>query len=138
MPNLTKMKFCDTRAFGYDGILNERIKSSKDLLMPLYIKLFNVIFETGMFPDAWLAGQIRPIYKNNGEQLKPETYRPITILSCLGTFFTSVLSNFLIHDALNENQAGFRKGYGVSDHIFTLNSLSYLLKSQKRNYTVPL
>ena len=29
---------------GYDEIVNEHIKSTKSLLMPLYIKLFNTVF----------------------------------------------------------------------------------------------
>ena len=62
------------------------------------------------------------MYKNKHEQSKPENYRPNTILSCLSKLFTSVLNNRLnkfldTYDAFNENQAGFRKGYGVSDHM---------------------
>ena len=105
--------------------------------MPLYSKLFNIIFDTGILPDAWLEGKIRPIYKNKGSQLDPENYRPITILSCLGKLFTAILNNRLTkylehHESLHENQAGFRQGYSTTDHIYTLNSLIELFKSQKK------
>ncbi len=64
-------------------------------------------------------------------------YRPITILSCLGKLFTSIinqrLTSFLeINGLLNENQAGFRKHYSCSDHYFTLYSLINILKKRKR------
>ena len=54
------------------------------------------------------------IYKNNDDPLLPENYRPITILSCLGKLFTSVINNRLTvfvesNNLLWENQAGFRK-----------------------------
>ena len=37
-----------------------------------------------------------------------------------------------MYDKLNDNQAGFRKGYSTTDHIFTLHSLIELLKSRKK------
>lgn len=70
-----------SKAAGFDGILNEYIKCKiHNILMPLYFKLFNIIFETGTLPDTWLEGRIRPIFKNKGDKPKTENYRPITVL----------------------------------------------------------
>ena len=120
-----------------DHILNEYIKSTKEQFLPVYEKLFNVIFDTGIIPSAWLEGIIRPIYKNKGDPKEANNYRPITILSCLGKVFTSVLNsrltNFLDSDEIIlENQAGFRKGYATTDHIFVLSSLIEIIKSRKQ------
>jgi hypothetical protein len=49
----------------------------------IYEQLFNIIFETGIVPDNWLIGNIKPIYKNKGDQMDPKNYKPITILSCI-------------------------------------------------------
>ena len=57
--------------------------------------MFNKIFDTAIIPDTWLNGVILPIYKNKGDPSLPENYRPITILSCLGKLFTSVIIFFL-------------------------------------------
>ena len=105
-------------------------------MMPLYNSFFNLILETGILPDAWLEGIIRPIYKHKGDPSQPENYRPITILSCFGKLFTAVLNlrlnEFLnTYDILNENQACFRAGYSTNDHIFALHALSEILKSKK-------
>ena len=51
---------------GVDAILNEHIKCSIDLMMPIYEKLFNIIFDHGFIPDSWSLGDILPIYKNKG------------------------------------------------------------------------
>ena len=53
---------------GFDGILNEHIKNSCKIFMPLYLKLFNTVFETGIFPDSWHEGKIRPVYKKKQRQ----------------------------------------------------------------------
>ena len=120
-----------------DRILNEYLKCSSDKMIPIYISLFNVILDTGIIPDSWLEGIIRPIYKRGGDPTQPENYRPITILSCFGKLFTAILNSRLNsfidhHDILNENQAGFRSGYSTTDHIFTLHIFSEILKHNKK------
>ena len=45
------------------------------------------------------------------------------------------LTNFVeSNDILEENQAGFRKGYSTSDYIFALYAQIELLKTRKKNY----
>ena len=67
-----------------DNIVNEYLKYSKDLLLPLLTKLFNCIFDTGFIPESWVKGVIIPVFKNKGDPNQAQKYRPITILSCLG------------------------------------------------------
>ena len=52
---------------GNDHILNEHIKMSLPLMLPIYEKLFNLVFDTAMIPESWLEGNILPIYKNKGD-----------------------------------------------------------------------
>ena len=61
--NLKSQKACSAE----DYILNEYIKYSKDLLLLVYCKLFNVILQNGIVPDAWCKGYISPIYKNKDD-----------------------------------------------------------------------
>ena len=35
-----------------------------DILLPVYVKLFNLVFDNGVMPLVWVAGIINPIYKN--------------------------------------------------------------------------
>ena len=123
------------KACANDEIINEYIKSTSHIMLPLYT-FFNLIFETGYLPEAWLEGIIMPIYKKKGNPLQPENYRPITILGCFGKLFTAVLNqrlnNFLNeHHILEENQAGFRAGYSTYDHIFALHAIIEILKAKK-------
>ena len=122
----------------FDNILNEYIKNSQNVLLPVLRKLFNVIFDSGCIPDVWCKGIIVPIYKKKGDVKNPDNYRGITILSCLGKLFTSILNerlNKFLEDSgiLNEEQAGFRKNYSTVDHIFSMKLLIdfYLHKGKK-------
>ena len=120
-----------------DRIINEYLKCSADKMMSIYLCFFNLVLDTGIIPDPWLEGIIRPIYKHAGDPKQPENYRPITVLSCFGKLFTAILNtrlnNFVTyHNILEENQAGFRSGYSTVDHIFTLHVLSEILKHNKK------
>ncbi len=99
--------------------------------------MFNLVLDSGIFPEKWLIGIIKPIYKNKGDEDNPANYRPITLLSCVSKLFTSVLNNRLNQyvertGILLDNQAGFRKGFSTTDHIFTLHTLIEILKNSKQ------
>ena len=126
----------NNKACGTDSIANEYIKSSSNLLMPMYVKLFNLIYNSGIIPQSWTSGIIKPIYKKKGKTDDPDNYRPITILSCLGKLFTSILNIRLTkyldkNKIMGEEQIGFRDGYSTIDGVFILHSLTELLKTRK-------
>jgi hypothetical protein len=39
-------------------ILNEFLKHAADKLMPVFVKIFNIIFESDIVPDSWSEGYI--------------------------------------------------------------------------------
>ena len=55
-----------------DNVLNEYLKYSKGAMLPIYCKLFNLILNTGIIPEAWSKGNILPIYKNKGDINDPD------------------------------------------------------------------
>ena len=125
------------KAPGPDNILNEYIKISADILMQIYLKTFNLIFSTGLFPDTWSQGLIIPIHKK-GDKMNPDNYRGITLLSCFGKLFTSIINDRMTKFVEDENilshaQAGFRKGYSTTEQIFNLKCLiDSVLNSRKK------
>ena len=121
---------------GTDEIINEYIKISCPVLLPIYVKLFNLILDTGNIPESRLIGVIKPLYKNKGGQTLPENYPPITILSCMGKLFTEILNTWLntfleVNSILNETQCGFRASYSTSDNIFVIHALIEYLRVRK-------
>lgn len=118
----------NNKAPGTDMILNEFLKSSLPSVVSIYCKLFNLVLDTGIIPENWTCGIIKPVYKNKGDPSNPDNYRAITLLSCLGKLFTSILNtrlNFFANEfkIISENQTGFRKGYSTTDNIFVLHAL---------------
>ena len=122
-------KLKNNKSCGYDGILNEFLKTSSSKLLIAVTTLFNIVLHTGKIPHAWSIGYISPIYKGKGEENDPDNYRGITVLSCFGKLFTSVI-NDRIHSfletsgILGNEQSGFRKGHSTMDHVFALHCLT--------------
>ena len=114
---------------GVDNILNEFLKYCPNELLPVIVKLFNIVLDSGIIPSEWTIGVIKPLYKNKGDINDVNNYRGITLLSCIGKLFTSVLNSRLYSYLTNENilgneQAGFRPKHSTLDHIFALHILS--------------
>jgi len=96
-----------------DKIKNEMIKSSLNELMPIYLRLFNVVLSSGTMPQTWCGGLITPIFKS-GTKNDPSNYRGICLSSCLGKLliFCSILNQRLLEnvqslDILHKSQIGF-------------------------------
>ena len=53
----------NNKATGPDQIYNEEIKATFEIMKNFYLKLFNGILDSGIFPDSWAEGLIVPIYK---------------------------------------------------------------------------
>ena len=126
------------KATGLDLIKNEYIKCTMSLMLPIYTKIFNIIFDSGKVPESWIAGILQPIFKNKGNPKDPNNYRPITLLSCFSKVFTSILNVRLTKfseeiDLISPVQAGFRKQHSTVDNIFILQALIelYFVKKKK-------
>ena len=103
------------------------------------VKLFNGILNTGHFSKEWAVDIIVPISKK-GITADLNNYRGIALLNVAGKLLSSVLNNRLEKvtakfATLGENQAGFRKGYRTTDHIFTLSAIiSHFIDAQKHMF----
>ena len=83
------------KAAGEDLVYNEYIKNSIPQLSETYCKLFNKVLDTGDIPEEWMNGIILPLYKGKGSKTDCNNYRGITLLSCVGKLFTSILNERL-------------------------------------------
>ncbi len=127
----------NNKAPGADCITNEMLKNVPPNALSAITTVFNLILDTGIVPTTWASGLIKPIYKNKGDAKNVDNYRAITLVSCFGKLFTSLLNNRITalleeNNALSEAQAGFRSGHSTIDHIFALKAIVELYLSQGR------
>ena len=107
------------KAPGCDKILNEVLKTGKDIIKGHLLELFNRILSSGKYPMLWSFGLIVPIHKKD-DRSKAENYRGITLPSALGKLFTSILNDRLYDymtkkRILKAEQGGFKKRHGTVD-----------------------
>ena len=113
------------KSHGDDCILNEFLIEFCDILLPFFVKMFNVILHTGFFPTTWSSAVIVPVFKK-GDTATPNNYRGISLISCICKLFTSVLNKRLLawsneNEIITDAQFGFRPKSGTSEAIFALH-----------------
>ena len=124
------------KACGSDGIPAEIFKYSDGILQDAVLALFNYIFDSGIYPDAWSTGTINPIYKQKEKGL-PENYRKITLLPAISKIFETTLNNRLRHckSALCTDdplQNGFKTDARAIDNTFVLSGIIEKYKALER------
>ena len=94
------------------------------------------MLSSGQFPDAWTEAIIQPLHKKGNTQ-DPNNYRGISLLNVCSKLYSYILNKRLV-TWIEENgsigeQAGFRRDYSTTDHIFTLFAViqKYLLHKKK-------
>ena len=129
------------KAVGVDNISNEMLSCLIDSKPLVLVKLFNLILSGSEILPDWVIAYIVPIHKN-GSKSDPLNYRGISLLSCLGKLFLSILNNRLLkfsidQNILSESQLGFRKGNRTSDaHIIIHNLVDkYCHKNKAKIYS---
>jgi hypothetical protein len=121
---------------GPDGLCNEMLKYSTHAMLHVLEKLFNLVLSSGVFPDNWATGYIKPLHKK-GDALDPDNYRGITITSVLGKLFNSIINNRITeftakHKIIRDEQIGFKAKCRTSDHIFVIRTLTDKYKKDKK------
>ena len=120
-----------------DLILNEMIKNLDYLAITALVHVFNSCLDNGAYP--WHSSVITPLHKA-GDISDPDNYRAISVSSCIGKAFSTILLNRLIDfrkltcpDPIT--QLGFKKNAQTSDHILTLKTLidKYRNSNEKKN-----
>jgi hypothetical protein len=120
---LSSMK--NKKAVGNDLIPTELMKLCDAATLENLRKIFNEILKTEEIPSQWLESTIILFFKK-GDRTEMKNYRPITKTSHLYKLFIKIISN-RITESLEQhqsvNQAGFRRKYSTTDHLFSIQQL---------------
>ncbi len=119
---IRKMK--NRKAAGPDGLLGEFFKFAGDEVVNFLTKLFNTLFDKGVFPKTWTESLLLPLYKK-GDVNNTNNYRGIFLNNVSSKLYGSIINCRLqewveVNNITGEHQAGFKNDYSTIDHIFTL------------------
>lgn len=128
------------RAMGIDLIPKEFLLHLSSNNKEYLLRLFNEIWSSGNFPSVWRGAAVIPILKPGGDGADPGSYRPISLLSCLGKLMEKLVHRRLYwflesENVLRPSQCGFRVGHSTVDQLIRLET--YIRLSLKLgNHTV--
>ncbi|GFO32255.1 endonuclease-reverse transcriptase [Plakobranchus ocellatus] len=124
------------KAPGPDDITSDILLLGDEPVLKYLTSYFNEILKSRKIPACWEKAKIIIIYKK-GDSGDIKNYRPISLFSHSYKLFTRLLQKRM-ERIFDENQprdqAGFRKGYSTTDHIYTLNQVI----EKSNEYNLPL
>ena len=99
-----------TKSSGIKDLSSRVCKDAFLVLVPQIVFMFNLSFDTSLFPDKWKEATVIPLYKG-GKKTEVGNYRPISLLPIMGKVMEKVvhanLAEFLNnHGILSEKQGG--------------------------------
>ena len=104
--NLLPMK----KSVEHDNISVTFTKLFVRIIAPFLIKVINVSFELGMFPNILKIAKVIPIYKSGDKQIV-NNYRPISLLSPFSIIYEKLIFNrffkFLYKKSIYRRNTGF-------------------------------
>ena len=109
---LVALKSCPCSNTSIDGILCKALTAVAGyIIYPLNV-IFQHSFHDGVFLSVWEKAVITPLYKGKGDRSALDSYRPISICSCLGKILErlacSQLTAFLsVNQVIEGSQRGF-------------------------------
>ena len=111
---------------GKDGICNEMIKHLGSAARSKLLELYNQSWRMGVFPSAWKEATIVPILKKNKDPKNKTSYRPISLLSCLGKTMERMVNRRLVwhletNNLISSEQTAFRKNRSTEDQLTYLS-----------------
>lgn len=112
---------------GLDDFPYILIKKLDDIAQKIFLNVFNNLWSKLLIPDSWKTQCVIPILKPDKSPDCADSYRPISLASCLGKIFEAMIkvrldwyieANKIIPDV----QYGFRRGRSCTDSFLSLIS----------------
>ena len=118
-------KLKNNKSTSFDNISNEMIKCAFPFMDEAFLLLFNKILNSNFYPLKWKDDILGPLHKS-GCKDDPGNFRGISISSCFGKLFSSLLRNRLEAKCIKENlinscQISGKKGARTKDHLLVFS-----------------
>ena len=127
---------------GEDDIAYEMIKHLGPRARWFLLDMFRRIWRGEEIPQKWRTANIKTLLKEGKDPEKTESYRPISLTSCLGKLLEKIVADRLSHiletrGGFNSNQAGFRRNRCTGDQVLKLvQAATDEMQAKKGNFTI--
>ncbi|KAG5871268.1 hypothetical protein JTB14_024338 [Gonioctena quinquepunctata] len=110
---------------GADNIVYDFVRQLPTTAKEVLLDIFNKIWSSGIYPQAWRQAIVIPILKSGKDPRTPNSYRPISLTSCLSKIMEKMVSYRLrwvleSKQLLSTAQAGFRCHRSTIDQLVLL------------------
>ena len=110
------------KAPGPDGITGKTLKHLGACSRTVLLKIFNHSWMKRVVPAVWKEANVIPVPKKGKDKKNPRSYRPISLLSCVGKLLERMVNRRLINhlesnNVLSPTQTGYRKFRSAEDQL---------------------
>lgn len=91
------------KSVGIDEIPNVVLKKLSYKAKLVIAVLFNQVFNSGYYPNAWKCAITIPIHKKGKPLNDPNSYRPIALLPCISKIFECTVKDRLVNQCIELN-----------------------------------
>jgi len=107
---------------GIDDVHNNMLKRLPTPIIEVLLQFFNKIWRTSELPQQWKKALIIPIHKFGKSERITSSYRPISLLPCIGKVLERIVMKRLYwylesERKLSSGQSGFRSRCNTLDQI---------------------
>ncbi|CAB0033036.1 unnamed protein product [Trichogramma brassicae] len=136
-------KIKERSAPGPDGIPNSALKIAIAARPDIFLRVYTMCLETGVFPFSWKRHRLVLLPKPGKPPDEPSSYRPLCMLDTAGKILERIICDRLEAftkrpGGLSKRQYGFRKGRSTIDAIEDVISTAREAIAGKRWYRVVL
>ena len=130
------------KATGNDDVHNLFLKNLPDHTITELLGLINRSWRRSEVPASWRHSLVIPILKNGKPASEPNSYRPVSLISCVSKLMEKMVAGRLYWQLEKQNklknlQSGFRKGRSTEDLILKIeHTVRATLVNQKVNMSV--
>ena len=126
----------NNKATAFDCVSNEMLKNSVIALCEPLLLLFNTILTYNLYPRAWKEDILGPLFKS-GVKSDCNNFRGISVSSCFGKLFKSILRNRLEDKCRRESlipreQCSGKVRSRTADHLLVFQHIIKKYVQQKK------
>ena len=126
--NMAIRKLKKRKSPGPDRITNEMLQHLGNIAVKKLLDIFNLSWKQGQVPQCWREATMIPILKRGKNKSKPQSYRPISLTSCVCKTLERIINQRLqlyleTESIIAPQQAGFRQYRSTEDQTTHLSQV---------------